>query len=195
MIALFLIGVALSPLSHLQAQEDNWPCAQILVPVVSAAVIWPYPLDQENLNRWQSNEGAKPLALELVNQFRAGEDEADSIARFLNDKEASVRPDMATDLFLASLNQFNLKRKKYIRGIKKFTGKQKNLASRLTVLLEQRDDLGENDASLTELTDQILLLEQVFRNREDLLADMCEHPVRIEENLGFVARTIATYVE
>lgn len=136
-----------------------------------------------------------PLAMEIANQFRAGDDEAVQIAQFLNSSDTATRPEIATDLFLASLHEFNTKRQKYIQGIQKFTSKQKALATRLSKLLDLRDENPQESDLPTELVEQISVLEQIFFNRESILLDMCEHPVRVEENLGFVARTIAGYVE
>lgn len=166
-----------------------------MVDQVSAAVIWPYPLDEQQNTRSKNNTQAQIVASKVTSRFSVGDDELTLIEQYLGDKNGIARSETATDLFLASLDKFNLKRQKYIKGIQKFTHQQKNLAHRLSSLLEQRDSLVDEQAPVGELNDEISMAEQVFRNRESILTDLCEQPVRVEENLGVVARTIAQYVE
>ncbi len=190
-----LLGMMIAAQANVQAQENDWPCAQILVTTVTAAVVWPYPLDQKLADRWLSNAEIKTLATKLASQFSAGDDEVALIAQFLGDTSLANRSEAATGLFMATLNEFNLRRQKYIKGIQKFTKKQKGLAQHLISLLEQRDNLSATETSPYPLTEEIAMVEQIFRNRENILIDLCEQPVRIEENLGVVARAIAEYVK
>ena len=191
------IGLALifSIATNVQAQQDNWPCVQVLVPNVSAAVIWPYPIDDKHADRWRSDADTKALATSIANQFSVDDDEIVMIDQYLSDKSSDSRSQIATDLFMATLTQFNLRRSKYIKGIKKFTAKQKSLAQRLSKMLEQRDALLANEKPIEQLSDEIFIAEQIFRNRESILTDLCEQPVRVEENLGTAARAIAQHVE
>lgn len=181
--------------TNVQAQQDNWPCVQVLVPNVSAAVIWPYPIDDKHADRWRSDADTKALATSIANQFSVDDDEIVMIDQYLSDKSSDSRSQIATDLFMATLTQFNLRRSKYIKGIKKFTAKQKSLAQRLSKMLEQRDALLANEKPIEQLSDEIFIAEQIFRNRESILTDLCEQPVRVEENLGTAARAIAQHVE
>lgn len=181
--------------ASVQAQENDWPCAQVLVPSVSAAVIWPYVLDDSIKTRWVSNAQVKSLAGKLSGRYTVGETELAMIEQFFSDQNSATQSELATDLFLATLNELNVKRQKYIKGIQKFTHKQKTLAQRLTALLEQRDELSPDDQAQEALFDDIAIVEQIFRNRETIIIDLCEQPVRVEENLGMLAREIASYVE
>lgn len=158
-------------------------------------MIWPHPIDDASATRWKNKAALKPLASKIANQFTAGDEEIALIDQFLQGIAATDRSTTATDLFMATLNEFNLKRLKYLKGIQKFTRKQKGLASRLSALLEKRDNLAAQDPMLGTLDDEIYVAEQIFRNREGIMRDLCEHPVRIEENLGRVARAIAEHIE
>lgn len=181
--------------SNVQAQQDDWPCVQVLVPKVSAAVIWPYPIDEIHAQRWRLDAEIKMLATKIANQFSIGDDEIIMIDQYLRGKNSDARSQAATDLFMATLTKFNSRRGKYITGIKKFTAKQKGLAQRLSVMLEQRDEFLANEKPIEQLKDEIFVAEQIFRNRESILTNLCEQPVRVEENLGMVARAIAQHVE
>lgn len=194
-LRLAALSLAIALATNVQAQQDDWPCAQILVPNVSAAVIWPYPIDEKIAERWRSNTDIKALATKIANQFSIGDDEIVMIDQYLGKKSPEARSQAATDLFVATLTKFNSRRLKYINGIKKFTAKQKGLAQRLSVMLEQRDEFLANEKTIEQFKDEIFVAEQIFRNRESILTDLCEQPVRVEENLGMVARAIAQHVE
>jgi hypothetical protein len=107
---------------------------------------------------------------------------------------------MLTALFAGVLEVLNQDRAKLIDGIKRYSRDQQRRADALgeklndMVRLEQ-DDSDAARAELAELTRALELEQRVFDEREKFIGYLCARPIVVEQRLGFLARTIAGYLD
>lgn len=181
-------------------QEADWPCEQVLVPEVSAAVVWAGPpVDDIGQSR-----RSIPRVADVVERITAPTSSPEAAEAAIGSFAASLDPSdrnaALTALFAGVLETLNGERGMMIEGIKRYSRDQ---ARRAEALGEKLDDMVrlEQDpsdaarAELEALTKTLEIEQRVFDERERSIEFLCTRPVAVEQRLGFLAREIAAHLD
>ncbi len=178
------------------AADQDWPCEQILVPEVPAAVIWAGPAITGLEDAWQ-DVGSVSRLVQRITSPGYDQNAADQeIAEFASKQEMQQKDRMLTLLFAGVLGELNRDRSMMLSGIKRYSRGQAARAERLGEDLDEIARLeGESSPDsrirLDALRKQMELKQRIFDEREESIQYLCSQPVAVEQRLGFLARSIA----
>lgn len=181
-----------------QGQDPDWPCAQVLVPEVSAAVVWAGP-PVEGLD-WRADPEVAALVEQISDADTDLEEAERAVARFAEAQTGGQKDARLTLLFAGVLESLNKDRAHLIDGIKRYSRDQAHRAELIgqeiddLVRLEQ-DGSEEAAAEAAELRKRMAVEERVFDARERSIQFLCQRPVAVEERLGTLARAIAAQMD
>jgi len=134
---------------------------------------------------------------ELVDQLAARRTSIDDaqkiIAEFLTGG-AAEKQDKAKRLFAGLFDTLNRQRSDVMRGIERFTRKQKELAGRIRSdaldLRTLQDASGHDQSKVDEIANQIAWSTRIFEDRRRTINYVCEVPAIIERRLFALGRAI-----
>lgn len=188
--------------SMAMAQSDadaEWPCIQAYVPEVAAAVIWPEPIEEQQVGGWRQDKELKSF----VNRFGALEVFTDDarleLGRFAESVSDDLRIDTYNRLADGIVTRFNERRLDYFKGIRKFTRQQiaiaKKIESHLNELAEL-ESVTDTDAiqKRKDLEETTQWQQRIFDRREKAIGLLCETPVELETILGDILRELAQFL-
>jgi len=181
-------------------QNPDWPCAQILVPEVPAAVIWAGPPLTGMEEAWKQDEEVANLVLRLASpdyDMNAADAE---IADFSAKQDASRKDHKLTLLFAGILQTLNEKRRKALDGIMLYARGQAKRADQLSEELDEMVRLQDDPSRaakerLAVMQKEMEFKQRMFDEREMFIQHLCTRPVLTEQKLGSLARTIAYYLD
>ena len=194
-----IIFLFLAQLAHAEPQEApyNWPCVQRYVPELSAATIWPSPL--VDIQAQDSSE-AKLLSahVEALANRRVNLDDAKVEADGYLSQRIDDQALLASELFARVFAQVQTERHRVIKGIFRYTDRQRMLANRIEKQrrkLEDGSNQGLDAAEREDLEARQRWDIRAFREREQQLNYLCEQPVNLEQRLFAVARYLQGYLQ
>ena len=122
------------------------------------------------------------------------------IEEFASKQEPQRNDRMLTLLFAGVLDVLNDDRSKMIKGIIRYSRGQTERANRLGDDLNEMARIEEDSSAgsqkrLEALREQMVWQQRIFDEREEFIPHLCSRPVLIEQRLGFLARSIASYLE
>lgn len=180
--------------------DAAWPCEQILVPEVSAAVVWDGPPVEGTSGDWQDI----PADAELVQRLsrpRADLNESEAwIEQFAQEQSPEDKDRLLTSLFAGMLKTLNEDRRKLNSGILRYSRDQERRArildEQLTKMVKLESDPSESaQQRLAELRRRVETEQRVFDDREKSIPHLCTRPRVVEQRLGEIARAIAGHLE
>jgi hypothetical protein len=196
-----LAGASAAATAEGAAQEDpDWPCEQALVPEVSAAVVWDGPPADAFPQDWRHDPGVLAL-VERITQIQANEAQAQqAVQAFASALEPGDKDRMLTLAFAGVLETLNHDRRTLISGIKRYsrdqTRRAEALGKELDAMVRLEQDASESGQQQIDALKKRLELEQrIFDEREKTIPYLCMRPVSVEQRLGFLARTLAGYLD
>ncbi len=181
-------------------QNPDWPCDQILVPEVPAAVVWAGPSIEGLETAWQQDAEIEAL----VKRFSSAgydTDAADAEVAAFAGRQATADKDHKLTLLFAGVHQtLNEERDKQLEGIMRYSRGQAARADRLSEELDemvrlQDDPSAEAKQRFSLMEKEMDLKQRIFDEREMFIQHLCTRPVVIEQKLGVLARTIAYYLD
>lgn len=183
-----------------QEQDPDWPCEQILVPEVSAAVVWDGPAVDELTENWRDVREVAALVERIADRSAVPQQSDAQIADFAAAQPPSDKDRMLTMLFAGVLETLNADRGHLISGIKRYSRDQERRAQALDRHLSEmveleRDSTDKSAKRLEELRRTIDIEQRAFDEREKSIVYLCTRPVAVEQRLGVLARTIAGYLD
>lgn len=199
-----VIGLGVEPASVNAASDTaaspDWPCIQRLVPEVTAAVLWPIPIDASQANDWRADATLSEHAKRWGDLDSVDDDTRAAIQAFAESFPESERNRQLTLLAEAVLAVGNERRSLFIDGIKRYTRQQNAVAKQVEDLLNEAESLrGETGeaaaARRAEVQETLHWHQRVFEQRERAIVSLCEQPVAVEETLGEVLRELAQYLQ
>jgi hypothetical protein len=198
-IVVVVLAVGLAAAAKAETPGD-WPCEQVLVPTVSAAVVWAGPAIDGLESAWRRTPEVAALVARATDQRVSDEDAEAAVEAFARALPAAEKPARLTVLFAGVLDAANVRRGEMIAGIRKLTRQQQQLAHQLDDGLTELRRLESAatlmaDAAAAELRDKLAWGQRLFDDREKSLRFLCEVPVTVEERLGLLARAIAQHLE
>lgn len=194
-----------------QDGDPDWPCVQRLVPEVSAAVLWPLPVEEGMQSLWQKDPVIRPLAERLGDLSAYTEAEAEAVNAFAESIPDAQKEMQLTLLAVGILDVTNGIRRHYINGIKRYTRQQIAIADQIGDTLNEISSVegapqgaaarspdmpldGESDPRREEMMATLKWHERVYDQREHAIRTLCEQPVELEETLSDVLRDLAQYL-
>ena len=185
--------------THAQDAQVDWPCIQRLVPEVSAAVIWPGPMPETLNQNWRNHAATKTLVTQLISRSTSPDQYESLIETYVNALPVDEQDLYLTMAFSGVLEELNRRRADYIQTIKRFTRHQNAVAGQVEDLLNELAALTDSNESGTEskrleLQETVRWHQRVFDQREKAFVSLCEQPVKVEETLGELARSIAYFL-
>ena len=181
------------------AAHPDWPCEQILVPEVSAAVVWAGPSIEGLQGAWQQvgpvNRLVQRITAPGYDQHAADQ----QIAQFASALESQEKQRMLTLLFAGVFEELNSERSRMLSGILRYSRGQAERADRLgkdmDAMASLEDASSADGVRLEAMRQQMTLRQRIFDEREEFIQHLCSRPVVVEQRLGFLARSIASHLD
>ena len=122
MISVFVPAAA--PATANSEVDIEWPCIQGYVPEVALAVVWPEPVEEDQLGRWLKNKDLKKVVNELGDLEELNDAGRDRIQAFAESIPENQRIDVYNQVADGVVYRFNQRRADYFKGIRKYTRQQ-----------------------------------------------------------------------
>lgn len=198
--AILVSGFALVSAGAQVQQNPDWPCVQVLVPEVSAAVVWDGPSVEGMVGRWHDEPAVAALVSKLTDRRTTAAQADADIEAFARTLEAGKRNPTLARLFAGVWANLNANRASMIEGILNFAREQEIMATQLEDRLAKLDEVARESADadrdrVETLRHQVDLQARIFDSREQLIRYLCEQPIKVEETLGELARAISARLE
>lgn len=176
----------------------DWPCNQVKVPELSVTAVWAGPSIDDVGSAWEENPTTKDLVARLAARRTPLDDAQKAIADFLGGTQAE-RQHKAKLVFAGLFKTLDRERGEVMRGIERYTRKQRDFAGQIrSTILELRDlqDRPDHDQSkVDELAARVEWDTRIFEERRKTIGFVCEVPVLIEQRLFALARAIQQSLE
>lgn len=189
-----LLAAPLTVTAYATEQPDAWPCEQVFVAEISAAVLWAGPsLDKVNPHAWRSDVPVAKLVREIISQFASAEKIEMKISTFVKTLPLDQKDQKLTLVFSGVLGVLNARRAKYMKGILKFSSQQ---AARAKLIDEGLSALTKLKAANTSgekakaLEEKLIWQQRMFDDRERSIRFLCEQPTNVETAMADLARTL-----
>ncbi len=195
MAAVVLTIGAASAGARVSSTDPDWPCQQIKVPELSIAAVWPDALPDEADNA--ALPGLADLAAKLAARRTPMEEAEKDIAAFVTGTPEE-RKKKAGLLFLGLFGALNAQRFQVMNGIERAYRKQKDFAKKIRAGAEKMRGLQDANADAKEiqrLATQLQWETRIFDERRKTLTYACEVPVKIDQRIFALARSIQQAVE
>jgi len=197
--ACLLLALLVSLAASARQQDPEWPCVQVLVPEIVAAVVWPQVIDESISGTWRQNDSLAAMAGKLSDLDEFAESERQLIAEFVAAVPLDARTDILNRLADGIVSLSNQRRVQYIAGIKRYTRQQISIASQIESTLnllanmDAQADSGDSSKQ-AEIEETLHWHQRVYDQREHAIQSLCERPVELEEKLAAVLRELAQYL-
>lgn len=181
-----------------QAADPDWPCDQILVPRIAAATLWDGP-PVDGL-AWRETAPVADLVGRLTQPGLSEEAAGSAVAAFAQGLAPADKAPLLTLVFAGVLEVLDQERAHQLDGIRRYSQDQARRAEALGLELDQmvvleRDPSEAAAKERAALKERLTLEERVFDEREKSIGFLCTRPVVLEQRLGFLARTIAGFMD
>jgi hypothetical protein len=176
----------------------DWPCNQIKVPELSVAAIWAGPSIDAVGNAWAEEPTIRDLVARLAARRTPLDQAQNAIADFVTGAPAE-RQHRARLVFAGLFATLNNERGEVMRGIERYTRRQREFAGQVRALISELHELQEkaerDQAKIDELTARVEWQTRIFDDRRRTIGFVCEVPVLIEQRLFRLARAIQEAIE
>ncbi|WP_207762144.1 hypothetical protein [Arboricoccus pini] len=194
-LTLALMTIPLVGASAQPATDPDWPCAQRLVPELSAATLWQGP--ELPTTPPPADDATTDLAERLIDRSLPMDKATELVNETVSGTAAAERRAKMEGLFLAVIDVANRQRSGMIEGIRNFGRRQHALADRINNESRQIRDLeaqGTDAASddLPGLREQHLWDLRIFDERQHTVRLACDEPVQVEQRSFALGRVIAS---
>ena len=196
-LAATLVAMMVAQINAQATMDPDWPCIQVLVPTISAGVVWDGPSIKGLEAGWRDQVGIARL-VGLVTQRHVDADQAEQeIDAFAQSQPTADRNAALTTVFAGIWEVLNEKRQDMIERIKEFARQQSARANRLeNMLLEleviSSDSSPASGADIAKFRQDLVLEVRIFEDREKSIVYLCELPVKIGGKIGALARAISS---
>jgi hypothetical protein len=170
------------------AQDQDWPCEQVLQPQLSVGSMWEGPDPTAASASWENDEPVKTLVVRVAPRRVPLDEAKEEIRRFAlgitGDKQK-----LLTEVFAGLFDTINQERSSIIRGIKRYRVRQAALAKVIedkTSVLDDLDPASEDQAvqqKRVDMQNELNWDTRIFDDRQRLLPAVCGQPVLLEQRL------------
>jgi len=170
------------------AQDQDWPCEQVLQPQLSVGSMWSGPDPTAARAAWENDEAVKALVVRVAPRRVPLDEAKEEIRRFALGINGD-RQKLLTEVFAGLFDTINMERSSIIRGIKRYRVRQAALAKVIedkTSALDDIDPASEDPVVAQKRLDMQNELNwdtRIFDDRQRLLPAVCSQPVLLEQRL------------
>lgn len=184
-----LAALALAGAGPSLGGDPDWPCAQRLVPRLTAAALWPGPAPQGD---WRAEPEVAELVGRIAPRAVRERDGVAAIERFAAPLDPAGRRRLLPLVFAGALDETNRLRDGLIEQIKRFARRQRDLAEGVRGLeAELRATPADAGPEREELEQRRAFAAKAFTDANATVRFACDAPVRLEARLGAYARALA----
>lgn len=191
--ALILLLLPAAAAAAAPKSDPDWPCQQLLVPQLTAGMVWNGP-PLEGLGDWHAEPAVAALVQRAAPEDVSAADGEAAIAEFLHGLKGDRRR-LVGLAFVGLLDETNRTRAEVIQRIKDLAERQRNLAtliSRLTAELDATPTAAQGDAApaRAELQQRWTFTTRSYNEVQRTMRYACEVPVTLDARLGDYARAL-----
>ncbi len=185
LLALCLVG---SSRAQAPAPNPDWPCAQNLVPTLTAGSYWDGKVPDHT--SWRDDEKMFTLVTDIVDRDTP---EADGLAKlnaYVDTVPTGQRATVLPLLFGAIVDQTNDERTLLIQRIEELGLRQRRMGDVVGKISTQVDETPASDPSHSDLAGERDFDIRAFQQTQHTMRYACEAPVAMERRLGVFARDL-----
>ena len=183
-----LLALALGAAGPPSADPD-WPCAQRLVPKLTAATIWG---GHDAAGDWRADPQVAAVVAVAAPRGVSAKNAAGQVERFMATLPGTERPARSALLFAGLVEETNEQRAQIIDRLRATARRQRSLTeltSRITAELRALPT-DAPAAQREEVTTRRAFLIREYEDIERTIRFACEVPVRMEAKLGALAQAL-----
>ncbi len=169
-------------------QDPDWPCAQRLVPVLTAGSYWNGAVPAHTA--WRDDEKVFTLVTDIVNRDTP---DAEGLAK-LDAYADAIPPDQRATalpvLFGAIVDETNDERTLLIQRIKQLGLRQRRMGDVVAKISTQVDQMPAADPHRTDLAGERDFDIRAFQETQHTMRYACEAPATMERRLGVYAKAL-----
>ena len=170
-------------------QDPDWPCAQLLVPVLTAGAYWdagPVPTG----TAWRDDDKLFTLVTDIVDRDTTDADALAKLNAYADAIPAAQRGSAYPLLFSAIVDETNDERSLLITRIKQLGARQRRMGDVIAKISTQADDTAAADPRRADLVGQRDFDVRAFQETQHTMRYACEAPADMERRLGDIARAL-----
>jgi hypothetical protein len=172
--------------------DPDWPCQQVLVPVLSAGMLWTGP-SVDQAGNWHTDADVAAL-VQRVSPSDVPVDQGEAAIADFARALGGDRARRLTLVFAGLLDETNRQRSDMIEGIKDLGERQRNLArliDRLTAELDAApNDAQADTAARAELQQRWTFTSRTYAEVQRTMQYACDAPRTLDARLGAYARAL-----
>ena len=177
-----------------RATDPDWPCQQVLVPVLTAEMMWGGP-PLDSVGDWHGEPQVVALVERIAPREVSIEDGEAAVAEFLRD-HAADHAKLAGLIFVGLLDETNRERRAVIGRIKDLAERQRNLAALIARLTSDLDAMpaepaGEQAAERADLQQRLTFTSRTYAQVQSTMRYACQVPATFDRRLGAYAHMLA----
>lgn len=169
-------------------QDPDWPCAQRLVPTLTAGTYWQGPVPAHAA--WRDDEKMFPLVTDIVDRDTEDADALSKLAAYVQAIPADQRNTTIPILFGALVDQTNDERSLLIQRIKQLGLRQRRMGDVVAAISTKVDITPATDPRHDELAGERDFDVRAFQETQHTMRYACEAPAAMERRLGLFARAL-----
>ena len=169
--------------------DPDWPCAQRLVPKLTAATIWG---GHEAAGDWRADPQVTAVVAAVAPRGVSAQDGAGQVERFMATLPGAERPARSALLFAGLVDETNGQRAQVIDRLRATARRQRSLTELTSKITAELRALPPDApaAQREEVTTRRAFLIREYEDIERTVRFACEVPVRMEAKLGALAQAL-----
>ena len=169
-------------------QDPDWPCAQLLVPVLAAGAYWDGAVPTHTA--WRDDEKLFALVPGIVDRDTKDDDALVKLAAYADAIPREQRGTAYPLLFSAIVDQTNDERTLLIDRIKQLGQRQRRMGDVIARISSQADAVPAGDPHHADLAGERDFDVRAFQETQHTMRYACEAPADMERRLGIMARAL-----
>jgi hypothetical protein len=169
-------------------QDPDWPCAQLLVPVLAAGAYWDGAVPTNTA--WRDDEKIFALVPDIVNRDTKNEDALARLSTYADAIPPAQRATAYPLLFSALVDETNDERTVLIDRIKQLGQRQRRMGDVIASISSQADAVPAADPRHADLVGERDFDVRAFQETQHTMRYACEAPADMERRLGVMARLL-----
>jgi len=169
-------------------QDPDWPCAQRLVPTLTAGAYWDGKVPANT--GWRDDDKLFPLVTDIVDRDTTDADGLAKLNAFADAIPVDQRATQLPAIFSAIVDQTNDERALLIQRIKQLGLRQRKMGDVVAAISTQVDATPPADPKHDTLAGERDFDVRAFQETQHTMRYACEAPADMERRLGLYAHDL-----
>ncbi len=166
-------------------RDPDWPCAQLLVPVLAPGSYWDGAVPTGTA--WRDDEALFSLVTDLVDRDTPDADALAKLSAYADSVPVDRRAVAYPLLLSALVDQTNDARSVLITRIKQLGARQRRMGDVIAKISTEADDASQADPRRKDLMGERDFDVRAFQETQHTMRYACEAPADMERRLGVFA--------